>query len=708
MDLTLVDFKDYVPKKKRGGRRLRKTKERYAQTNMMKLVNRMEFGIPEESSLGDGLGKGYGLLGQAGSGKLRVSTGERKLISKNSKSSSAVFEKKRFSLVSYLKIHCCRFKAKNYGSSGSRSGLASSLAFTPIQGMELLNPFTDASELPGSYHMAARRASSILCRRLLTRPAAASLAGDSALAGADGARALLPGTLLHGRHRFSTAPAAVTGAAPNDEPIQPSVEIKHTQLLINGNFVDAASGKTFSTLDPRTGEAIARVAEGDAEDINRAVAAARRAFDEGPWPRMSAYDRCRVLLRFADLIEAHAEEIAALETWDSGKPLEQAAGAEVPMVARFVRYYAGWADKIHGLVVPADGPHHAQVLHEPIGVAGQIIPWNFPLLMFAWKVAPALACGNTVVLKTAEQTPLSALYVASLLHEAGVPEGVLNVVSGFGPTAGAALCSHMDVDKLAFTGSTGTGKIILELAARSNLKPVTLELGGKSPFVVMDDADVDQAVELAHHAVFFNQGQCCCAGSRTFVHERVYDEFVDKSKARALNRVVGDPFRKGVEQGPQIDGEQFKKILQYVKSGVDTGATLVAGGDRVGDKGFYVHPTVFADAQDEMKIAQEEIFGPVQTILKFRGVEEVIRRANATPYGLAAGVFTRSLDVANTMARALRAGTVWINCYDVFDAAIPFGGFKMSGVGREKGPYGLRNYLQTKSVVTPIRDAAWL
>ncbi|CAO2040816.1 unnamed protein product [Urochloa humidicola] len=547
--------------------------------------------------------------------------------------------------------------------------------------------------------MAARRAaSSILSRCLLARSSASasSPAGNSALLGA--------GALLH---RFSTAPAAAPTPA-SEEPIQPGVEIKYTQLLINGNFVDAASGKTFPTLDPRTGEVIAHVAEGDSEDIDRAVAAARKAFDEGPWPRMTAYERCRVLLRFADLIEQHAEEIAALETWDNGKTLAQSAGAEVPMLARCMRYYAGWADKIHGLVVPADGPHHVQVLHEPVGVAGQIIPWNFPLLMFAWKVGPALACGNSVVLKTAEQTPLSALYVASLLHEAGLPDGVLNVISGFGPTAGAALCNHMGVDKLAFTGSTGTGQIVLELAARSNLKPVTLELGGKSPFIVMDDADVDQAVELAHHAVFFNQGQCCCAGSRTFVHERVYDEFVEKSKARAQKRVVGDPFRNGVEQGPQIDEEQFKKILRYVRSGVDSGATLIAGGDRAGNRGFYIQPTVFADAKDEMKIAKEEIFGPVQTILKFSGVEEVIRRANATQYGLAAGVFTRSLDAANTLSRALRAGTVWVNCYDVFDAGIPFGGYKMSGVGREKGIYALRNYLQTKAVVTPIRDAAWL
>jgi aldehyde dehydrogenase (NAD+) len=483
--------------------------------------------------------------------------------------------------------------------------------------------------------------------------------------------------------------------------------VRDTQLLINGKFVDAASGKTFPTLDPRTGEVIARVAEGDAEDIDRAVAAARKAFDEGPWPRMTAYERSRILLRFADLIDKHNDDIAALETWDNGKPYEQAAKIEVPMVSRLMRYYAGWVDKIHGLIVPADGPHHVQVLHEPIGVAGQIIPWNFPLLMFAWKVGPALACGNTVVLKTAEQTPLSALYVSKLFHEAGLPDGVLNIVSGYGPTAGAALASHMDVDKVAFTGSTDTGKIIMELSARSNLKPVTLELGGKSPFIIMDDADIDHAVELAHFALFFNQGQCCCAGSRTFVHERVYDEFVEKSKARAARRVVGDPF-KGVEQGPQIDDEQFNKILRYIKSGVDSGATLVSGGERLGDKGYYIQPTVFSDVQDNMKIAQEEIFGPVQSIFKFNDLNEVIKRANASRYGLAAGVFTNNLNTANTLTRALRAGTVWVNCFDIFDAAIPFGGYKMSGIGREKGVDSLKNYLQVKAVVTPIKNAAWL
>ncbi|KAG1364073.1 Aldehyde dehydrogenase family 2 member C4 [Cocos nucifera] len=443
--------------------------------------------------------------------------------------------------------------------------------------------------------------------------------------------------------RFSTAPAV-------EEHITPPVDVQHTQLLINGQFVDAASGMTFPTLDPRTGDVIAHVAEGDAEDVNRAVAAARKAFDEGPWPRMTAYERSRILLRFADLMETHNDEIAALETWDNGKPYEQSANIEVPMVTRLMRYYAGWADKIHGLVVPADGPHHVQVLHEPIGVVGQIIPWNFPLLMFGWKIGPALACGNTIVLKTAEQTPLSALYVSKLLHEAGLPEGVLNIISGFGPTAGAAIASHMEVDK----------------------------------------------------------GQCCSAGSRTFVHERVYDEFVEKAKARALKRVVGDPFKHGVEQGPQIDEEQFGKILGYIKSGIDSGATLQAGGDRFGSKGYFIQPTVFSDVKDEMKIAQEEIFGPVQSILKFSDLNEVIRRANASPYGLAAGIFSNNMDAVNTLMRALKAGSVFVNCFDVFDAAIPFGGYKMSGHGRDKGIHSLKNYLQIKAVVTALKNPAWL
>ncbi|KAL0421349.1 UNVERIFIED_CONTAM: Aldehyde dehydrogenase family 2 member B7, mitochondrial [Sesamum latifolium] len=532
--------------------------------------------------------------------------------------------------------------------------------------------------------MAARRISSLVSRTLPL----VSRGGKQTYVG-------------RGIYGYSTAVAL-------EDPIKPPVSVQYDKLLINGQFVDAASGKTFPTLDPRTGEVIAHVAEGDAEDINRAVAAARKAFDEGPWPKMTAYERQRILLRFADLVEKHNDEIAALETWDSGKLYEQCAQIEVPMFVRLFRYYAGWADKIHGLTIPADGALHVQTLHEPIGVAGQIIPWNFPLVMFAWKVGPALACGNTIVLKTAEQTPLSALLVSKLLHEAGLPDGVLNVVPGFGPTAGAALCSHMDVDKIAFTGSTETGKVVLELAAKSNLKPVTLELGGKSPFIVCEDADIDQAVEMAHFSLFFNQGQCCCAGSRTYVHEKVYDEFVEKAKARALKRAVGDPFRAGMEQGPQIDAEQFEKILKYIRWGKESGATVEAGGDRFGSKGYYIQPTVFSNVKDDMRIATDEIFGPVQTILKYKELDEVIQRANNTRYGLAAGVFTHNLDTANTLMRALRAGTIWINCFDTFDATIPFGGYKMSGIGREKGEYSLKNYLQVKAVVTPLKNPAWL
>ncbi|XP_047170267.1 benzaldehyde dehydrogenase, mitochondrial-like isoform X2 [Vigna umbellata] len=397
------------------------------------------------------------------------------------------------------------------------------------------------------------------------------------------------------RHRSLSGTGA--SAAADIEPSKPPVQIEHNQLLIDGLFVDAASGKTFPTNDPRTGDTIANVAEADVEDVNRAVRAARKAFDEGPWPKMTAYERSQIIFRCADILEKHNDEVAAIETWDNGKPYEQAANVEIPMVVRLFRYYAGWADKIHGLTVPADEPYHVQTLHEPIGVAGQIVPWNFPLLIFSWKVAPALACGNTVVMKTAEQTPLSAIYVSKLFHEAGLPPGVLNVISGFGPTAGAALCTHMDVDKLAFTGSSQTGRRVLELSARSNLKPVTLELGGKSPFIVCKDADIDAAVEAAHSALFFNQGQCCCAGSRTFVHESIYDEFVEKAKARATKRVVGDPFKSGVEQGPQIDFAQFEKIMKYIRSGIESGAKLESGGQRVGSKGYYIEPTVFSNVQ---------------------------------------------------------------------------------------------------------------
>jgi len=541
----------------------------------------------------------------------------------------------------------------------------------------------------------ARGFSSLIVRAVRSAGTGSSAVGSPALSKQASIR-------NHGIQRFGTAASAL------EEPIAPPVQVKYTHLLIDGQFVNAASGKTFPTLDPRTGDVIANVPEGDAEDVDRAVKAARKAFDEGPWPKMTAYERSCIMYRIADLLEKHNDEIAALETWDNGKPYEQASLVEVPMVVRIFRYYAGWADKIHGLTVPADGPYHVQTLHEPIGVAGQIVPWNFPLLLFAWKVAPALACGNTIVLKSAEQTPLTAIYAAKLFHEAGLPSGVLNIISGYGRTAGAALARHMDVDKLAFTGSTETGKAVLELGSKSNLKRVTLELGGKSPFIVCEDADVDQAVELAHSALFFNQGQCCCAASRTFVHESIHDEFVEKAKARCLSRVVGDPFKKGVEQGPQIDQMQFNKIMSYIKAGRESGAKLVTGGEQIGTKGFYIMPTVFSEVQDDMPIATDEIFGPIQSILKFKTLDEVIKRANATPYGLAAGVFTKSIDTANTLTRALRVGSVWVNCFHMFDAGIPFGGFKMSGTGRQKGIYGLQSYLQVKAIVSPLKNPAWL
>jgi len=541
----------------------------------------------------------------------------------------------------------------------------------------------------------ARGFSSLIVRAVRSAGTGSSAVGSPALSKQASIR-------NHGIQRFGTAASAL------EEPIAPPVQVKYTHLLIDGQFVNAASGKTFPTLDPRTGDVIANVPEGDAEDVDRAVKAARKAFDEGPWPKMTAYERSCIMYRIADLLEKHNDEIAALETWDNGKPYEQASLVEVPMVVRIFRYYAGWADKIHGLTVPADGPYHVQTLHEPIGVAGQIVPWNFPLLLFAWKVAPALACGNTIVLKSAEQTPLTAIYAAKLFHEAGLPSGVLNIISGYGRTAGAALARHMDVDKLAFTGSTETGKAVLELGSKSNLKRVTLELGGKSPFIVCEDADVDQAVELAHSALFFNQGQCCCAASRTFVHESIHDEFVEKAKARCLSRVVGDPFKKGVEQGPQIDQMQFNKIMSYIKAGKESGAKLVTGGEQIGTKGFYIMPTVFSEVQDDMPIATDEIFGPIQSIMKFKTLDEVIKRANATHYGLAAGVFTKSIDTANTLTRALRVGSVWVNCFHMFDAGIPFGGFKMSGTGRQKGIYGLQSYLQVKAIVSPLKNPAWL
>ena len=476
-------------------------------------------------------------------------------------------------------------------------------------------------------------------------------------------------------------------------------KVLYTQIFINNEWKDAASGKTFPTTNPCNGDKISDVAEGDKADVDLAVKAAREAFKLGsPWRTMDASERGRLLNKLADLIERDREYLARLETLDNGKPYKDSFNIDLPLTIKCYRYYAGWSDKIHGKTIPTDGSVFTFTRHEPVGVVGQIIPWNFPLLMQAWKLAPALCCGNTVVLKVAEQTPLTALYVASLIKEAGFPPGVVNVIPGYGPTAGAAISSHPNVDKVAFTGSTEVGHLIQQAAGASNLKRVTLELGGKSPNIVFADADLDYAVETSHFALFFNQGQCCCAGSRCFVEESVYDEFVRKSVERAKKRKVCNPLDDDCEQGPQVDQEQFDKILGLIESGKKEGAKLECGGKRTGDKGFFVEPTVFTDVKDNMRIAQEEIFGPVMQIMKFKTIDEVIQRANNTTYGLAASVFTKNLDKALMLAQGIRAGTVWINCYDVLEAQAPFGGFKQSGNGRELGEYGLQQYSEVKTV----------
>lgn len=486
------------------------------------------------------------------------------------------------------------------------------------------------------------------------------------------------------------------------------VSVKFTKLFIDGDFVDAISGKTFETLDPRTGDLITRVAEGDKEDVDLAVKAARKAFDKGPWPRMSGYERGCFLNKYADLVEQHIDELAALETLDNGKPLTLARAVDVAGCIRTLRYFAGAADKIHGETLKMGGQYQAYTLDEPIGVVGQIIPWNFPLVIFFMKIAPALACGCTVVIKPAEQTPLTALYCAHLAKEAGLPPGVLNVITGFGETAGAAISSHLDIDKVAFTGSTDIGRIIMVAAAKSNLKPVTLELGGKSPLIIMDDADIDEAVNLAHTAIFFNMGQICCAGSRIYVQEGIHDKFVKRVVERAKKQVVGDPFNPEVNHGPQIDNTQFEKILEYIEHGKREGAKLLTGGNRVGEKGFYIEPTIFSHVQEDMKIGKEEIFGPVMSIFKFRTIEEAIELSNKTIYGLAAGIVSKNIDTVNRLSRSIRAGTIWVNCYFAFDPDAPFGGYKMSGIGREQGLDVLKNYLAVKCVITPLHDSPWL
>jgi aldehyde dehydrogenase (NAD+) len=476
--------------------------------------------------------------------------------------------------------------------------------------------------------------------------------------------------------------------------------VKLTKLLIDNQWVDPVEGGSFDTYNPATGEVLAQVAAASTKDVDKAVRAARRALESGPWATMDAAERGRLMLKLADLVERDAKDLAALESVNSGKTINDALG-DMQGVANTLRYYAGWADKVEGRTVPVRGNFLSYTLRQPVGVVGQIIPWNFPLLMLAWKWGPALACGNTVVMKPAEQTPLTALRMGELAMEAGFPAGVINLINGMGETTGAAMVAHPDIDKIAFTGHVDTAKII-QKAAADTLKRVTFELGGKSPNVIFADADMEQAVAGAFHAIFFHGGQCCTAGSRLFVEDKVRQEFVERLAEKSKERKLGDPLDPKTEQGPQVSQEQMDKILGYVKLGEKEGAALLTGGRRFGNKGFFVEPTVFDNVKDNMAIAKDEIFGPVVSILPFKSVDEVVSRANNTHYGLAAAVWTKDIDKAHLFARQAKAGTVWVNCYHVVDTTTPFGGFKMSGQGRENGEAALEHYTELKTVTVKL------
>ncbi len=477
-------------------------------------------------------------------------------------------------------------------------------------------------------------------------------------------------------------------------------ELPRTQLFIDGKWQDSVSGETFTSHHPATEEEIAVVAKANATDVDLAVKAARRAFESGPWSKMDARDRGRLLYKLADLVEEDLEELAALETLDNGKPIVDALNADIPLVVDVLRYYAGWADKLHGQTIPVRGNYFSYTRKEPVGVVGQIIPWNFPALMVSWKWGPALAAGCTIVMKPAEQTPLTCLRLAELAQEAGFPDGVINIVTGFGDT-GAAIVKHPGVDKIAFTGSTETGQIIMRESANT-LKRTTFELGGKSPNIIFADADIEAAIHGSEFGLFFNQGQCCCAGSRLFVEKSIHKDFVKELAVKASQRRTGNPFDLDTTHGPQIDAEQFNKIMKYIELGKKAGADCVIGGNRHGDKGFFIEPTVFDNVTDDMEIARDEIFGPVLSVLPFESLDEVVERGNRTNYGLAAAVWTRDVAKAHQVAARLRAGTVWVNCYDVFDAGAPFGGFKHSGIGRELGESALSNYTELKTVTVSL------
>ena len=481
--------------------------------------------------------------------------------------------------------------------------------------------------------------------------------------------------------------------------------VKHPRkMLVGGQWVEAASGKTFDTYNPATGEVLARVAEGDRADVDRAVKAARKAFEEGPWPDMLPAERASLLWKVADLIDKHREELAELETLDNGKPLLFSRIVDVPTAAATFRYMAGWATKVEGTTIPISRPgakYFAYTLREPVGVAGQIIPWNFPLIMAALKLAPALAVGCTVVLKPAEQTPLTALRLGELIQEAGIPDGVVNIVPGYGETAGAALAAHPDVDKVAFTGSTEVGRLIVNAAA-GNLKKVSLELGGKSPNIVFADANLECAIPGSANAIFFNQGQVCAAGSRLFVHKSIFDKVVEGVAEASTKFHVGPGINPSTTLGPLVSKEQLERVCGYLDSGLNDGAKATIGGRKISGPGYFVEPTILVDVRPEMKVVREEVFGPVVTAIPFSDPSEIVKSANDTHYGLASAVWTRDVSTAHKVAAKLRAGTVWINCYNVFDPALPFGGYKQSGWGRECGREALELYTEIKTVCAQL------
>ncbi|KAI0353209.1 aldehyde dehydrogenase [Trametes cingulata] len=469
-------------------------------------------------------------------------------------------------------------------------------------------------------------------------------------------------------------------------------------LYIDGKFVDGSDGTTIDVINPSTGKLITKISEGTPKDLDIAIKAAQKAFDTVWGLNATGVQRSRYLNKLGDLMEKYADTLAALEALDNGKSWTWARKTDVDHSIRCIRYYAGWADKIFGQTIETSEAKLTYTRHEPIGVVGQIIPWNFPLQMMAWKIGPALATGCTVVLKPSEFTPMSALFMAKLIDEAGFPPGVFNLVNGYGNTVGQAMAEHMEIEKIAFTGSTLVGRKIMEAAAKSNLKKVTLELGGKSPSIVFDDADLDQAVKWAAFGIYYNHGQCCCAGSRIFVHEKIYDEFMTRFVEHTKSLKVGDPFEPDVFQGPQVSQQQYDRIMGYIESGKKDGAKVVTGGERLGEEGYYIKPTVFTDTKPNMKIVQEEIFGPVCVVIKFKDDDDIIAQANDTIYGLAASVYSQNVTRALSTAHKIRAGTVWVNTANMLYPNIPFGGYKQSGIGRELGEYALANYTAVKAV----------